>query len=466
MKPSTHHSLLFQALLLLRHPIQKLKITSSSFQLFCLLTSLIGVGIASPVYAQSYPQPATGGTLQPDAQGGSVADLQRRLSDLGYYNGPVTGYFDSSTQAAVSRFQQDNGLAPDGIVGPATSSALGGGAPSPISTAEASQSAAGSYVQLNNSGNQVSQLQQQLAQLGYYNGSVTGVFDASTQAAVISFQRDRGLAPDGIVGSATEAALYQSPQQAATSAPTTGSATSTPGAPAYTPSATPSDGLLQLGDAGAEVSDLQTKLQALGYYDGPISGSFGSQTQVALIAFQQAQGLTADGIAGPRVNTALGTVSAPTQTAASQPTTITTPTQAAASQPTAIAAPTQAAAQSSITTTPITTPQPIGTEIPTAVPSTAQSQATVQVPPITSPMPPSVAPTQSQPIAQSSTPRSNQQIQNLEGGRFSVAELQRRLHLRGFDPVEMTGVYDPATQNAVTQAQQAYGLSQSDLFEE
>lgn len=33
---------------------------------------------------------------------------------------PVTGSFDAATEAAVRQFQRDNGLVPDGIVGPRT----------------------------------------------------------------------------------------------------------------------------------------------------------------------------------------------------------------------------------------------------------------------------------------------------------------------------------------------------------
>jgi peptidoglycan hydrolase-like protein with peptidoglycan-binding domain len=55
-------------------------------------------------------------------------------------------------------------------------------------------------------------------------------------------------------------------------------------------------------------------------------------------------------------------------------------------------------------------------------------------------------------------------VPDLKAERFSVMELQRRLQLRGFDPGDLNGIYDPSTQNAVSQAQQAYGLSQSDLF--
>lgn len=439
-----------------------------SLRLLWLLTSVSTLGMADLVYAQTYPQPAAtpypaspaGEVLQPSDQGESVSALQRQLSALGYYNGPITGYFDLSTQAAVSQFQQANGLTPDGIVGSATTGALDRSSVQPNPASSSGQPATGS-IQLNDDGSQVSQLQQQLAQLGYYTGSATGVFDSQTQAAVMSFQRDRGLAVDGIVGSATEAALSQtlvaSPQATATTATGTTATPSTTTTPTYMPAATPNDGFLQLGDTGTEVSDLQTRLQALGYYDGPISGSFGSQTQVALIAFQQAQGLTADGIAGPQVDAALGTVSTSVQTAEAQP----APTTSVSfGQPTTTtqtpafgqsAAATQAPAFGQ-TTTP--------TQIPASVP---QPTATVQVPPLSSSaLPPTSGPS----IGQAPSPSSSQQpMPDLKAGRFSVMELQRRLQLRGFDPGEMNGVYDPSTQGAISQAQQAYGLSQSDLFE-
>jgi g-D-glutamyl-meso-diaminopimelate peptidase len=46
--------------------------------------------------------------------------LQSLLAQIGYNAGPVDGIFGQATRQAVLAFQRNNGLAPDGIVGPAT----------------------------------------------------------------------------------------------------------------------------------------------------------------------------------------------------------------------------------------------------------------------------------------------------------------------------------------------------------
>lgn len=62
-------------------------------------------------------------------------------------------------------------------------------------------------------GDDVVVLQQQLAALGYYGGAADGVFGSGTRQAVVQFQADHGLNPDGIVGSQTLAYLGQGGQQ-------------------------------------------------------------------------------------------------------------------------------------------------------------------------------------------------------------------------------------------------------------
>lgn len=64
--------------------------------------------------------------------------------------------------------------------------------------------------------------------------------------------------------------------------------------------------LSQMGSRGTEVKQIQTKLRDLGYYSGSIDSVFGTQTKNAVLRFQRAKGLTADGIAGTKTLKALG----------------------------------------------------------------------------------------------------------------------------------------------------------------
>ncbi|MDR5659416.1 spore cortex-lytic enzyme [Serpentinicella sp. ANB-PHB4] len=60
------------------------------------------------------------------------------------------------------------------------------------------------------------------------------------------------------------------------------------------------------GSTGAEVRTIQTRLSNWGYYDGPISGTYGPQTYEAVRLFQRRNGLTVDGIVGPQTRAAIG----------------------------------------------------------------------------------------------------------------------------------------------------------------
>ena len=56
--------------------------------------------------------------------------------------------------------------------------------------------------------------------------------------------------------------------------------------------------VLQKGSSDPAVRDLQEALKALGQNPGPIDGAFGAQTEAAVRAFQQASGITVDGVVG------------------------------------------------------------------------------------------------------------------------------------------------------------------------
>ena len=115
------------------------------------------------------------------------------------------------------------------------------------------------------SGSDVRTLQQKLKSWGYYDGSVDGIFGSGTKEAVKYFQRTNGLSADGIVGSATAAALGMS---------LSGSSSGT--------SSGSSSGTLRKGSSGDSVKTLQQKLKNWGYYGGSVDGVVGSATAAAL----------------------------------------------------------------------------------------------------------------------------------------------------------------------------------------
>ena len=74
------------------------------------------------VSTQAAQAPTT--TLQPGETGAQVKSLQKTLTALGFSPGKADGDYGPTTQVAVEHFQAAKGLGVDGIVGPATLSAL------------------------------------------------------------------------------------------------------------------------------------------------------------------------------------------------------------------------------------------------------------------------------------------------------------------------------------------------------
>ncbi|MBW4496537.1 MAG: peptidoglycan-binding protein [Oscillatoria princeps RMCB-10] len=229
--------------------------------------------------------------LQREDSGSQVTALQERLAATGYYDGPITGYYGSLTEAAVIRFQQANGLPADGVVGGDTQAALGGQKPATPSQ-NSKPTPSGSALKRDDTGSDVKDLQRRLQAAGYYDGPLTGYFGSLTEAGVIRFQQDKGLRPSGMADSATLAALANggpAPAPAPAPSPNTGSASE----------------LLQQGTTGQPVSDLQARLTQLRYYDGPVNGYFDARTEGSVIRFQRDNGLRPDGIVGQQTWNAL-----------------------------------------------------------------------------------------------------------------------------------------------------------------
>lgn len=144
--------------------------------------------------------------------GEAVIDLQNNLQASGYYDGPVTGFFGSLTEAAVIKFQEAKGLSVNGIADEKTLSLLNEEIRAMSSATAAASASAPEVISVDNlflgcSGDAVLELQKRLQAAGYYDGVLSGDFDVDTEAAVIRFQRDQGIKVDGIVGPTTQSRL-------------------------------------------------------------------------------------------------------------------------------------------------------------------------------------------------------------------------------------------------------------------
>lgn len=65
-----------------------------------------------------------------------------------------------------------------------------------------------SYLSNGSRGEMVTRMQERLQELGYYTGVIDGQFGSGTKAAVQNFQRQHGLAADGVAGVQTLGLLY------------------------------------------------------------------------------------------------------------------------------------------------------------------------------------------------------------------------------------------------------------------
>jgi peptidoglycan hydrolase-like protein with peptidoglycan-binding domain len=76
--------------------------------------------------ASETPAPAAtdDGKLKRGEKGEAVVALQKRLTELGYWNGKADGSYGSLTRQAVYALQKAAGLGRDGVVGPKTRKAL------------------------------------------------------------------------------------------------------------------------------------------------------------------------------------------------------------------------------------------------------------------------------------------------------------------------------------------------------
>jgi peptidoglycan hydrolase-like protein with peptidoglycan-binding domain len=236
------------------------------------------------------------------ARGDNVKVLQRALIAAGIsVRGGADGVFGPMTAAALTSYQQANGLTANGIVDDAVVAklALVAGAPAPAPAPAPTPAPGASYVGLTvgSNGQPVKDLQRALMQAGLtLRGGADGVFGNMTRATLMQFQQSQGRKQTGIVSDADAAAL------------SLGSRATPQGV------ANPV-GFAVFGERGDRVKALQQSLISTGIsFAGGADGVFGAATAGAIMAFQRREGLPATGKLDQVTADRLGSAPAPAPT--------------------------------------------------------------------------------------------------------------------------------------------------------
>lgn len=261
--------------------------------------------------AQSYP----GVALRLGSAGESVRVIQRQLNRIAE-NYPaipriptISGYYDQPTEAAVRKFQSIFNLAADGVVGKATwykIKSIYNGIKrlnelySEGLTPEEVERFYPQELKEGDTGRSVLELQYILAIIAYFDDqiplpSVSGTFDERTKETLMAFQRQYGLEPTGVLRQETLNRLMAAYRDTRANVPQdamSGSSLIYPGR------------FLLRGMTGDDVTDLQNLLNRAAETNSfiptlSVDGNFGPQTEAAVRAVQQHEGLEVNGIVGP-----------------------------------------------------------------------------------------------------------------------------------------------------------------------
>ena len=209
--------------------------------------------------------------LSPDAKyyavskgvkGDDIQQIQGRLYELGYLASAdqVTGYFGDSTEQAVLKLQQMNGLKEDGKVGRQVMNLLYSDEIKP------------NMLEYGEKSEVVLACQERLQALGYLTTDPDGTYGDDTTVAVRRFQSRNNLVVDGYLGPSTREVLNSG-------------------------NAVPNG--LSLGDEDENVKRVQQLLAKYGYLSSAnATGYYGEITEDAVRSFQRQNGLGVDGMVG------------------------------------------------------------------------------------------------------------------------------------------------------------------------
>lgn len=264
-------------------------------------------------YTMHLAQRRGGGTLQWGSRNPrAVKALQERLTQLGYAT-EVDGQWGAETERQFRSFQHATGLKTDGKLGPKSLDQLLKSKPKDANAADPGLDAITKVVA---SGSP--QSARRTAGLGEIKAEQAGGGSASQGHAPGGSTPAAPKAPTGAHGGAIDPATG-----AETASSKTGPIGTTDPAHAHTPGAAPQDTtqpvdpefeklhprdggkFAKKGDSGAQVSNTQQALNSADKAGLKQDGQFGDKTEAAVKSFQQAAGITVDGVVGPETSGAL-----------------------------------------------------------------------------------------------------------------------------------------------------------------
>lgn len=258
---------------------------------------------SSATYTGDYGEGAIYSQLKRGDTSTAVSDMQTRLAELGYYKGGISGIFDEETEDAVKLFESGYSIMQTGIATAALQAKMFSDDAMLYGSDEYRKTVESYYVKLemDDTGSNVIALQRRLQELGYPIEEITGVYDEATRKAVRKFYKAYGYKPRdyAIVDLQkelfSESARVYDPNNIDTE-------------PDSTPD--PNDYSLRPGDSGTRVTQLQLRLKELGYLD-KANGEYDQVTSDAVAAFQIACREDGDGIASEDVQRMLFASDAP-----------------------------------------------------------------------------------------------------------------------------------------------------------
>lgn len=274
--------------------------------------------------------------LSEGSKGTDVKEVQQILKDNGYYSGTVSGTFDAATKSAVKAFQKAKGLTADGIVGTNTRAKLtavaaktatvtdddlnirkgAGTSYGVITTVDKGATVyvittSGSWYKVRLTNGTVGYASTKYIKIGTSTSSAATIASTTTKG-VVSVSSSLNLRKTAST-SATILSTLKNGTSVTILSESNGwykirvatgiegyakktyikDATTTAASAITAPTTT-----LRSGMRSNDVLKLQTRLKELKYFSSNCTGYFGAITVEAVKAFQKANGLTVDGIAG------------------------------------------------------------------------------------------------------------------------------------------------------------------------